>query len=143
MNVVQKFQEARQMAMQTQPMPTDKITNRWFNKAIKALYFASPIGLGLTPTEFQKFTEIGRQDLTLMQFAILSNNLESKSANDLQMDLQEYCKLLKDGEAAVKQWEASMVIVEENIKQRLAQEALAEKAKQQTVGGFTPKPAEA
>lgn len=139
--VIEQYNERKQKALQTQLMPTDKITCGWFEAAIKALWLTSPIALGITPTDLATLYNKDLDALTLMDFAVLTNNLESKSANDLQVSMTSYLQILVVGEVAVKHWQSIVAEIDDQIKQQLAQEAI--KAKEQPVGSFTTKIAEA
>lgn len=140
-NLIQQFNERKQKALQTQLMPVENIPFNWFAAAKGALLLTSPITLGITPSDLERLFKSDQYKLSLMDFAILSNNLETKSAKDMDMSMGVYLQTLTEGEAAVKQWHAIVAEIDDNIKQQLAQEAL--KKKEQPLGSFTPKIAEA
>jgi hypothetical protein len=144
-NVIEQYNERKQEALQTHLMPTEMISCKWFEAAIRALWNTSPMALGITPTALATLYFKDMSALTLMDFAILSNNLESKSAKDLDWKMSDYLMTLQDGEQAVKQWQSIVADIDESIKQQLAQEALKikDQAGDQPVGSFISKPAEA
>lgn len=143
-NVIQQYNERKQKALQIHIMPTEKITQSWFETAKAALWLTSPIALGITPTDLERLFQTPRHRLSLMDFAVLSNNLESKSAKDLKLNMEDYLHTLVEGETAVKHWQSIVAEIDENIKQQLAQEALKIKQDgEQPVGSFIAKPAEA
>lgn len=144
MNVIQKFNERKQKALQNTKMPAQHIKDSWFAAAINALSLTSPMTLGISPSEFARLHGKTKDTLSLMDFAVLSNNLESKSAKDLGLEMPHYLQLLKDGENAVAQWQTISSDLDEAIKQQLAQEAIAEKDKAAgAIGSYISKSAEA
>jgi hypothetical protein len=144
-NVIEQYNERKQKALQTQLMPAENIRSIWFATAKTALWLTSPMTLGITPSDLERLYRSNQNNLTLMDFAILSNNLEAKSATDLKLNMDDYLHTLVEGEASVKKWQAIVAGIDESIKQQLAQEALKLKEQDvnQPVGSFTTKIAEA
>lgn len=71
-------------------------TEEWREQAQEALRFASPMSLGINAEDFEDLVKTVTSQLNCYQFALLSNNLESRSANDLEYnDLNKYAKFMK------------------------------------------------
>ncbi|MVT11369.1 hypothetical protein [Chitinophaga tropicalis] len=144
MNVIEQYNARKQQCLQAQKMPSALITDRWFTAVKTALCCSSPMSLGIQVTDFRRLYHSDKDELTLMDFAILSNNLESKSANELGVPMYEYLASLSEGVAPVKQWQDVVSEIDESIKKELAEEAIKMKeAGINQVGGFLNNPAKA
>ena len=145
MNVVQQFNERKQKALQTKKMPFAAIAPKWFDAAKVALEYSSCLSLGIAPHELKRLLMAKKEDLTMMDFAMLSNNLEGKSAKDLGVSIEEYVALLESGAEAVAQWQELSGEIDDHIKKDLAEEAI--KAKEELtnnpLGSFSAKTAQA
>lgn len=91
----------------------------WFGAAEDALQFASPISLGIPPSDLQEL--IGKldkqeRDLTYFQFAVLSNNLEARTPKELNLNLDEYAKLMLDAHGASTTWNQDTLQLKEDAK---------------------------
>ncbi|WPV66293.1 hypothetical protein [Chitinophaga sp. LS1] len=145
MNVVQQFNERKQKALQTTNMPFEAINPKWFDAAKIALEYSSCLSLGIAPYELKRLLMVKKEDLTMMDFALLSNNLENKSARDLGVSVESYVELLQSGVAAVAQWQELSGEIDDQIKKDLAVESI--KAKEELdknpLGSFSAKTAQA
>ncbi|SFW16138.1 hypothetical protein [Chitinophaga sancti] len=145
MNVVQQFNERKQKALQVTKMPITAIGPKWYDTAKIALEYSSCLSLGISPGELKKLLVRKPEDLTMMDFALLSNNLEGKSAKDLGVSIDEYVALLESGAEAVSQWQELSGEIDDQIKKELAEEAIKakEEALNNPLGSFSAKPAQA
>lgn len=88
-------QEMFAEALRTKRFPADKLPACWWHNAQKALRFASLTSLGISLDDFKALTKTPVQYLSLMQVAILNNNLEMRTAAEMRMDTNQYLKIME------------------------------------------------
>lgn len=89
---------------------------------LKALRFASPMNSGCNASELRAaITKLQSEiPMTYYEYAVISNNAERLTANELDMPLFEYLDLMDEVEANVKHWNAGTENIRQNILQELA-----------------------
>lgn len=97
--------------------------NVWYERTLLALAFASPISLGISGTTFLELLDAhGKKELSCYNFAILSNNLEARSARDLGLVLDEYVRFMSKCAEHTDEWNKQT----ENLRETLMQKLLGE-----------------
>jgi hypothetical protein len=102
--IAQKFETEYQAALKAEKFPRDLVSDNWLSNAGKALRFASPLSLGIQPEEMVELIELPDDEINLYQFAILSNNLESRTASEMNMTSDEYCEMITEAGQLSKEW---------------------------------------
>ncbi len=141
--VIQQFNEAFQKGLCIVIMPAANITDKWFEVAKNALKHASPVSLGISADDFISLYDVPKENLTLMQYSCLHNNLEKQTATSLDIDMDEYLALMHKTSDLGKDWNNCTEQLHTDITKQLAEEALAQKERDKAIGGFVSIPAEA
>jgi hypothetical protein len=68
----------------------------WRFRAARALDYTSPLQLGITPQEFKHIRKclMDNEPLNWLQYASVSNNLQSRSRDEMNMTISEYDELM-------------------------------------------------
>lgn len=141
MNQQNTFNERFQKALEAAPFPCEIIkvptgVPSWFDHAHNALRFASIIGLGINPNDWQGLlSATGKKEMSLYQFAILSNNLQARTPNDLSLNLLEYYLLMDEADTYVVKWQELSNGIRAEI-----EASLEEEMKMRQASAQTPKP---
>lgn len=119
--------------------PEEFITEEWKLAAMNALLFASPLTLGISVPEFETLVKaLDASQINLLQFSILSNNLESRTANDLRMPLIQYLKSMLCAFNAQQKWKE----ITDPMRQQVVDELTdPSRIKAAVAGKFTERPA--
>jgi hypothetical protein len=121
-----KFNDEYQKALKEIPIPFE-ITEEWKTNALNALHFASPISLGITAQEMYDLRDALKNDeeLSLYQFAVLNNNMEARTANELGLCLSSYLDHQIDVSRNTTQWNEVTTPLRDGILEKIkkAQEA--------------------
>lgn len=111
------------------PFPVEKVSSRWINTALKALTHSSPATSGVSHKDFVALAQLDSRKLQLSfnQFATLSNNLETKSAAQLQISIEDYCELMLESAEHIEFYSEQVALMRSQVEQQLAAEGLEEK----------------
>jgi hypothetical protein len=120
--IAQKFETEYQAALKAEKFPVQLITSDWMNDAVSALRFASPLSLGVQPDEMVQLFQLKHKEINLYQFAILSNNLESRTASEMNMTSDEYCEMVTTAGQLSKEWNNITKAMRDGILARLQAE---------------------
>ena len=145
-NVAQELSKRFQAALGQMKYPSEKLTDSWFDAAHFALRQASPLSLGCSSREFQDLYNAEKEDLTMLQFAMLSNNIESKSLKDMEVytctDAQ-YFELQCKTEELSKYWNEQTQELRKKIEKDLVNEMATKEKLDQAANVLKPVKAEA
>ncbi|MGE9312877.1 hypothetical protein ACLOAU_14610 [Niabella sp. CJ426] len=103
-NVAQELSKRFQEALSKIMFPGEKISDGWFERAVSALNHASPVSLGCSISEMELLLRTDKNNLSMLQFAMLSNNAESRSMKDLNMVFSSYSEFLLETDRLSKLW---------------------------------------
>lgn len=134
-NIQSEINSRLKAVLQSIKFPVKQASELWRTAATAALHLTSPVTMGLSAVEFAEL--IGFSELNTYQFAILNNNLESKSAKDLDMSsLKLYSKLQIEVEELAKIWNS----ITQETRSKVIEEAIeeAKNIKQAPVIGMKP-----
>lgn len=97
---------------------------KWYDHAIAALSFTSPFHLQIKMEAYEKLFEIDESDkhhrfISLMVVAHLCNNIEMRTAWELEMEMDEYRELLKMNAKVAAEWKKRTQDIEKSIATRL------------------------
>jgi len=123
MNKVEDANKRFQQLLEENDFPIDNLSDKWKFYSVLALNFVSVLGLGVAPSylEALMFFEL-HKTLSLGQFAILSNNLQARSAKDLAIELPEYVGLMKEADQHVGTWTDLVAPLREKLDKELLDE---------------------
>lgn len=127
-NFAQRFNEEFQKALEAKQFPAGKINHvsPWWYWALHALLFTSLIKLGINPEDWKGLLKaIADRKLTLYQFALLSNNLQERTPQELKMDVDLYAEIMEEADEYVKIWQEQSNSIREEVTQRLQEEMKA------------------
>lgn len=92
---------------------------KWYDYAIKALDMTSPSRLQISMEGFEKLFEFEQdkhhKKVTLFNIAMLANNLEERTAWELEMEMDEYRQLLKLNSKIAEKWNSIVEPIKESI----------------------------
>lgn len=133
MNVVQEIQNEFTEQLIKRPFPVHNLSQDWREAAYKALEYASPFSLQVSAEEFKKLiylepTAMEGYALSLFQFAVLSNNLESRSARDLDLDIFKYSDLMIEAMKNVEWYQKHVEELRKECEKKIADEHAMRKA---------------
>jgi hypothetical protein len=129
MNFAQQFNEAFQKKLSETSFPVESISEQWKRMAQQALFFVSIIKLGIDPADLQRLFLTLRKGgpLSMLDFSILSNNLQARTPFELELGLSEYIEFMKGADELVKVWQEIAQPMREVVEKEL-QEELQKKA---------------
>lgn len=118
-----KFETEYTKALKEEYFPKEFIEAFWLHDALKALEFASPLSLGIMPAEMVEIFSIRpSQPINLYQFAILSNNLETRTMKEMKMTAVEYCEMITMAGKMSKKWNEIVKAIRDSLMQRIQEE---------------------
>lgn len=101
-------------------MSWDNDMREWYEYAYKALNFASPVTTGLTHEDFAKLAHVEPQGVELNRVATLCNNLESRTANEMEFySFDDFCKVIELNSKIAKRWQQMVSPVQDKIKREI------------------------
>lgn len=108
--VAQQFDSKFQDALEKEVFPN--LTESWIGAAITAIRFASPIGMGVSCWAMKEMIDaltVCDAPITLncYQVALLNNNIEARSMNDLGLCTEGYTTLMAEAMEVQKRWNAN------------------------------------
>lgn len=128
MNFPNRFNEEFQKELESKPFPVSHIPTKWCAYAFAALELASPMSLGINADKFKEFAALFSnsnstiKELTLYQFAILSNNLETRTPRELFLTMMDYCDLMYEASKLSILWNSLTKDLREEVTARLQEE---------------------
>lgn len=118
----QKFNEQYPKLLETRMFPASEITDQWLTVARYALNYTSPLPLGCYGKAFNDLINIRPDNINLLQFSMLNNNIERCSADQLKVPLTEYGKIvIMTGKLADK-WDALVKDLRDELEKKLNRE---------------------
>ena len=142
-NVAQELGKRFQEALGNILFPGDKISDKWFETALSALQHTSPVGLGCSIPEMELLLRTDKENLSMLQFAMLSNNAESRSMKDLNMVFSSYAEFLLETDRLSKYWNEQTQSLRKKIEQDLVNEMATKEKLDQAANVLKPVKAEA
>lgn len=123
-NVAQELGKRFQEALGKSNFPEQDIPDGWFKVAKSALRYASPVSLGCTANEMEALVNTDKANLTMLQFAMLSNNLETKTINEFsQFECEDnYFPIQIETERLSRLWNENTQVLRKQIEQSLINE---------------------
>lgn len=120
----QRFNDEFQKELSAREMPD--VPSHWIEKALDALVFASPMSLGVSAQDFNRLASLvpcsSDKRISLYDFALLSNNLEARTARELQMPLSEYTNLMLDVADESTRWNNITKDLRDEVTERVKQQ---------------------
>ena len=116
-NVEQQFNEQLKTLLMDMPFGKHP-SGQWYNTALEALHYASPLSMGLTSMEMSVIVIAVRAklDLSCYNFAIVNNLLEAKSCNDLNFaNIDAYVAFMAEVEELSAEWNKQTAETRENL----------------------------
>lgn len=104
----------------------------WYEIAILALRYASPASLQIPAKKYKRLFEKSTHGLNANVVAILCNNLECRTANELDLALDKYVEILELNQKIADNWEALCDPIRKSVMKKY--ELMAPVKKIQTVG---------
>jgi hypothetical protein len=102
---------------------TFKPSEDWYKLAYESLNFTCPIALGETPEEMLKLVKaLKTKRLSYYQFGLLSNNIEGRSPNQLNMNLETYLHVMIQAADLAEQWNKDTKTIREDITKQVIDE---------------------
>lgn len=99
-------------------------SERWWMMVKGALKFASPLGMGCTASVMRSLFNASQGNVTMYEFALLSNNLETRSMNDLDLHFDTYFELMEEVQMLSEQWNKMAneikAVIAEDIQKEIA-----------------------
>jgi hypothetical protein len=127
LNIIEKMNAAFTDELITRPFPVERLSPTWIMEALKALSIASPYSMGISAQEMRKLHALSQSDLavppiTYFQFAMLSNNLEQRSAWELGLDMEYYLDLMDEAATHVDFFREQHALIKKEVELRVANE---------------------
>lgn len=132
MTVIQRLNDAFAQEIMSKPFPVERLSYDWRFAATRALEYASPNSLGVSAEVFAKLA--GKEataadyELSLFDFATLSNNLELRSAKDLEVCMSQYIAIITEAYSHVKYYSDTVTAIRKEVEKRIADEDAMKKA---------------
>ncbi len=147
-SVIERLNKAFHDELMTKQFPVEKLSVNWRHKSKLALFFASPHSLGVSADVFMNLVKKDPSgddySLTFFEFAVLSNNLEMRSAFDLQhTNLTNYAALMVESMEYVKSYNDEVEKIRTDIQERIAMEDRMKKTAAGDRGPLSPVKGEA
>jgi hypothetical protein len=148
-NIIDQINNALYDDLTTTHFRVDRLSMQWRMKAYKALEFASPHSLGVSGKVFMDLVLRNPGDfnyhLSFFEFATLSNNLEMRSARDLDFgdDLKAYAELMLECMEHVEYYQPIVEEMKKKAQEKVAKEHEMKKTAAGDRGGLSPVKAEA
>lgn len=103
----QQFDGKFQEALKKEFFPKEDLTEVWLTSAEMALLYTSPLALGIPASDFRElYTALEKREITLLQFSILSNNLEIRTQNELGIRGEGYLMMMEQAYEMAMKWRA-------------------------------------
>lgn len=96
-------------ALRTEIFPTDKISKLWKQVVVAAMTSVMPFTIKISLKEFKEVLQcLPRLDkgepISLFEFGVLSNSVESVSMKDLNITPSTYCKYIEEALEHIEYW---------------------------------------
>lgn len=127
--------------LELQFFPIKDLSDQWKYFAKKALLKAAMMKLGINPEDYDRLIGFfsNGEALSLYHFAILSNNLQNTSPDQLDIDLEDYQLVMIEAEKHVKIWTELSTAVRDELDKEIQEEdqiraaVLVEKVKKENL----------
>jgi hypothetical protein len=130
-----KFEEI----LNTELFPIERLTESWKRNARKALMKSAPINHRLNLIQFSNVVGCNEYDqLTLFQFGVLSNSLETVSPDALQLGEGSYCELMKEALDHILWYQDRIKELREQVQLEIDKEFSMKEAAAAKNGGLKP-----
>jgi hypothetical protein len=128
-NLIERIGVLFTQKLVTTPFPVQILSQLWTGAACRALDLASPAGMGISHIDLASLHRIDWCNLQINynQFAALSNNLDTRSAQDLNLSGTEYADLLIEANAHIEFFAEETGKMRKECEEILAAEGLATK----------------
>ncbi len=134
-NFGNRFNEDFQKELEEKQFPFKKLSERWLDFAYKSLRFASPITLGIQSKELKALMDsFHKKKLTFYQFALLSNNLEARTPNELNLGMEEYADLMLETNELSTIWNEATAEMRAELTKKLQEEMQMKAAAEKSEG---------
>jgi hypothetical protein len=122
-NIVEQYQQDFQNMLRNEKISFE-VSDKWYHAALMGLRYASPISLGVNPTEFKEIYQnlLNNTPLSCLHFAVVNNNLEKLSAHDLKMDITNYCELMGETGGYASIWNEQTQAFRQVLNEKIAAE---------------------
>lgn len=127
LSVIDRLNNAFMDLLKSRPFPVHRLSKQWLKAAKYSLLYCSPSSIGISIAEYTKLTEINPKEpvISFFQFAYLSNNLEARSPNDLNLSMDKYVKLLTEAASHVEYYSESIAKFRKECEEKIAAEDIA------------------
>jgi hypothetical protein len=112
--------------------PNDRLSKNWRYLAAKAICKSAPMSHRLSLNEFKRaaIADPEKDELTLFQFGVLSNSIESVSRFDLSLNREEYCNFLGEAVEHIVYYNKRVVEMRKEIEMQVETEFQMKTAKE-------------
>lgn len=119
----QKFNDELQRTLKENTVPFI-VPPYWLKEVLSALKFTGPIGLGITGEELALIRKNREENkpVSLWEFAVLNNNLENRSQNDLQLSDENYDQLMISVSKLAELWNDHTKNIRNEVLKKLSEE---------------------
>lgn len=104
----------------------DKVTMSWTNELramyptyLKALRLSSCAKLGVNAEKYRELLKTDNHGINMNIAAVLINNLEAVSPQELGIDCEEYAALMEANKAIGEYWESLVVPIRASVQKRM------------------------
>lgn len=126
----QKIRELTQKGMEATLMDYSILSNHWKQSAHHALKLTPILQIGVQTEAYKQLIDFQKSErLTLYEFAILSNNLQAKTPDELGLTLHGYADLMLEADGYVRVWQVPSNEIEAVAIDVVRKEAEAERSK--------------
>jgi hypothetical protein len=137
-NVANEMNDLLKQKLETELIPFTPPAE-WYNMAWYALTHLNLLQAGIRIAEFKRIEgKIGDlrnpQPLTMMEFAVLSNNLESRTAAELLMGVERFIEIMEIAEKYSTMWNERLQVMKGEVKEEVKAKMTAAGEQQQPVG---------
>jgi hypothetical protein len=137
-NVANEMNDLLKKKIETEFIPFTP-PNKWYGMAYRALKYLNLLQAGIRVAELKKivtkYSNYGNtEQLTMMEFAVLSNNLESRTAEELLLTIEEFIEIMEMADSCSTQWNERLQVMKTEVKEEVKAKMTAAGEQQQPVG---------
>lgn len=155
MNMQRLMQERNELAasffeqrLNTELFPADKLTYEWRVVVGRAIMKTRPLMLKISLGEFSEVVKIAERimdvpEITLFQFGVLSNTLETISCNELELAPVQYYSFIQDCLPLIKYYGERTSVIRKECDAKAQEEITMKAATMGKNGGLSKVKAEA
>lgn len=109
--------------LQADVFPASKLSDNWRSMARRAIINTAPMMLRISLKDLALVMDAlprleKGNDLTLFEFGVLSNSLETKSTKELGLSPKEYSELIHEALEHIEYYNKRLVVIREEVKKR-------------------------